>query len=81
MSVEMIPSARHPRYEISFSNEDREWVATSSEFPSLSWLAGTPEEAMKGLEKLIKAVEADLDIERREQQKVAEEYYYSLKEG
>lgn len=65
MSVEMIPSARHPQYSINFSNEDREWVATSSKFPSLSWLASTPAEALAGLDRLISEVEKDLAVETR----------------
>jgi len=72
----MIPSARHPQYSINFSNEDREWVATSSEFPSLSWLASTPSEALAGLDRLIREVQKDLAVERSEQQAIAEERYY-----
>jgi hypothetical protein len=67
MSVEMIPSARHARYSVGFSNEDREWAATSSDYPSLSWLAPTPHEALAGLESLIADIEDDLQAEYPEE--------------
>ena len=30
-------------FRVTWSAEDEEFVATCTEFPSLSWLAGTPE--------------------------------------
>lgn len=38
---------------VAWSDEDREYVATYSGFPSLSWLAHTPDEAQLGLVDLI----------------------------
>ncbi len=63
MAVETIPNAR-PQYSVRYSDEDNEWVATTPTYPSLSWLAGAPEEAVSGLQRLIDDVRKDL---RREQ--------------
>ena len=39
-------------YTIKWSEEDQEFVGLCSEFPSLSWLAKTPDKAFKGIYKL-----------------------------
>ena len=46
-------------YTVTYSEEDKEWVGLCDEFPSLSWLDGTPEYALAGIQKLV----ADLDYE------------------
>lgn len=38
---------------VNWSNEDGEYVATSDDYPSLSWLAPDAEEAYRGLAVLI----------------------------
>jgi predicted HicB family RNase H-like nuclease len=40
-------------YRVTWSEEDNEYVGLCSEFPSLSWLADTPEKALKGIRKLV----------------------------
>ncbi len=40
-------------YRVTWSEEDREHVGLCAEFPSLSWLAGTPEGALKGIRKVV----------------------------
>jgi hypothetical protein len=40
-------------YRVSWSEEDEEYIATSVEFPSLSWLAGSPEKALPGIRKVV----------------------------
>jgi len=47
-------------YRITWSEEDAEYVGLCAEFPSLSWLAQTPEGALKGVSKLVKEVVADM---------------------
>jgi len=42
------------------SAEDGEHVATVAEFPSLSWLAPTPVEALQGLADVVRDVLTDL---------------------
>jgi len=47
-------------YRITWSEDDHEYVGICAEFPSLSWLALTPEVALKGIRKLIAEVVNDL---------------------
>lgn len=46
-------------YVVRWSVEDGEYVATCPEFPSLSWLAPTRAEALKGIEDLVLEVLSD----------------------
>ena len=47
-------------YRITWSGEDGEFVGLCAEFPSLSWLAATPEAALTGIRALVGAVVEDL---------------------
>ena len=40
-------------YIVKWSEEDNQWVGICSTFPSLSWVADTPEEALKGVIVLV----------------------------
>lgn len=48
-------------YRVTWSGEDQEHVGLCVEFPSLSWLAETPEEALSGIRKSVATVVADLE--------------------
>jgi len=48
-------------YRVTWSEEDNEYVGLCAEFPSLSWLAPTPETALKGIRKVVADVVADLE--------------------
>jgi predicted HicB family RNase H-like nuclease len=50
----------HYTYRVTWSPEDGEHVGLCTEFPSLSWLAETPEGALAGIRQLVKDVVADL---------------------
>lgn len=50
----------HYTYRVTWSPEDGEHVGLCAEFPSLSWLARTPEAALKGVRSLVAEVVADL---------------------
>ena len=50
----------HYTYRVTWSDEDREYVGLCLEFPSLSWLAATPEAALKGVRKVVADAVADL---------------------
>ncbi len=50
----------HYAYRVVWSVEDAAFVATCSEFPSLSWVAKTQVKALHGLEALLREVLADL---------------------
>ena len=47
-------------YRVTWSEEDGEYVGLCAEFPSLSWLARSPEAALKGIRKLVNKVVEDL---------------------
>jgi predicted HicB family RNase H-like nuclease len=47
-------------YRITWSFEDNEYVGLCAEFPSLSWLAHTPEESLQGIRKLVADVVEDM---------------------
>lgn len=47
-------------YQVSWSEEDGEYVATVLEFPSLSWLAPERQEAENGLVRLVTDVVKDM---------------------
>lgn len=51
----------HYTYRVAWSAEDREFVATCLEFPSLSWLADTQIGALEGLEAVVRDVVADME--------------------
>lgn len=48
-------SLRNDRYtyRVTWSDDDGEYVGLCAEFPSLSWLAKTPEAALKGVRKVV----------------------------
>ena len=59
MTALMGSTARY-MFTVTWSPEDEEFVATCTEFPSLSWLDGTPALALSGLRNLVSEVVADL---------------------
>jgi len=56
---------------VTWSDEDQEHVGLCTEFPSLSWLATTPETALRGIRKVVAEVVAESEIRNLlEQQRV-----------
>ena len=53
-------SVDHYTYRVTWSPGDGEHVGLCAEFPSLSWLAATPEAALKGIRKMVAESVADL---------------------
>ena len=51
---------KHYTYRVTWSPEDGEHLALCAEFPSLSWLARTPEAALKGIQKVVAEAAADM---------------------
>jgi len=47
-------------YRVTWSDEDGEYVGLCAEFPSLSWLAGTQEEALQGIINVVAEVTTDM---------------------
>lgn len=50
----------HYTYRVTWSPEDQEYIGLCAEFASLSWLAKSPEKALKGIQKIVADVVADL---------------------
>ena len=50
----------HYTYRLTWSPDDSEHVGLCAEFPSLSWLATSPEQALAGIRSLVAEVVADL---------------------
>ncbi len=48
-------------YRVTWSEEDQEHVGLCAEFAALSWLDATPERALAGIRKLVRACVADLE--------------------
>jgi predicted HicB family RNase H-like nuclease len=48
-------------YRVTWSAEDEEYVGLCAEFPSLSWLESSPEEALAGIRQVVADVVADLE--------------------
>ncbi len=49
----MVLANDHYTYRVTWSMEDEEYVGLCAEFPGLSWLAETPEKALKGIRRLL----------------------------
>jgi predicted HicB family RNase H-like nuclease len=47
-------------YRVTWSEEDQGFVGLCAEFPSLSWLASTPEKALKGIGSVVKECIEDM---------------------
>jgi predicted HicB family RNase H-like nuclease len=51
----------HYTFRVTWSEEDQEHVALCAEFPSLSYLAATPDKALKGILETVKDVVEDME--------------------
>jgi len=47
-------------YRVTWSGEDEEFVGLCAEFPKVSWLAASPEEALKGIRSVVKDCAEDM---------------------
>ncbi|MCP4357405.1 MAG: toxin-antitoxin system HicB family antitoxin [Chloroflexi bacterium] len=48
-------------YRVTWSEEDEEYLGLCTEFPSLSWLANNPEDALQGIRQVVAEVVVDLE--------------------
>ena len=53
-------------YRILWSEEDEEFVGLCAEFPSLSWLASSPDKALKGIRAVVKDCLSDMNKNKEE---------------
>ena len=54
-------NVNHYTYRVTWSAEDSEHVGLCAEFPSLSWLAPSPEKALSGIRRVVAEVVDDLN--------------------
>ena len=54
----------HYTYRVTWSPEDGEHVGLCVEFPSLSWLANSPEKALKGIRQLVADTLMDMEKDK-----------------
>jgi predicted RNase H-like HicB family nuclease len=52
-------------YTVTWSAEDGEHVGQCAEFPSLSWLAKTPKDALEGIRRVVAESDEDMAGEGR----------------
>jgi predicted HicB family RNase H-like nuclease len=64
-------------YRVTWSPEDDEYVGLCVEFPSLSWLAKTPETALSGVRKVVAESVADMQANGEEPPAALAEKHYS----
>ncbi len=55
----VVKNDRHT-YRVTWSEEDQEYVGLCAEFPSLSWLADSPEAALQGIRDVVRDVISDM---------------------
>ena len=67
----------HYTYRVTWCAEDEEHVGLCAEFPSLSWLAGSPEEALAGIRELVAVVVADMSAQKEDIPVPLAERHYS----
>ncbi|GBE44949.1 hicB family protein [bacterium BMS3Bbin11] len=53
-------------YRVLWSEEDEEFVGLCAEFPSLSWLASSPDKALKGIRAVVKDCLSDMNKNKEE---------------
>lgn len=56
----------HYTYRVTWSPEDEEYVGLCAEFPSLSWLASTPQKALAGIQQVVSEAVADMEANGEE---------------
>ena len=70
-------SVDHYTYRVTWSPEEGEHVGLCVEFPSLSWLAAAPEEALSGIRQMVAEAVADMQASGEPIPKPLAEKHYS----
>ncbi len=70
-------SVDHYTYRVTWSPEDGEHVGLCAEFPSLSWLARTPEAALKGIRQVVAETVTDMQANGEEVPPALAEKHFS----
>ena len=57
----MIRESDKYTFRVTWSEEDEEFIGLCAEFPSLSWLAESPEASLKGIRKVVRNCIKDME--------------------
>ncbi len=69
-------NSEHYTYRVTWSPEDNEHIGLCVEFPSLSWLATSPEAALTGIRQVVREVVSDMQANQEAvPQPLAEKHY------
>ena len=60
--MKKLPKIDHYTYRVIWSEDDNQLVGLCAEFPSLSYLASTPEKAIQGILKVVADVVKDMEV-------------------
>ena len=60
----MVLKNDHYTYRVTWSEDDNEYVGLCAEFSSLSWLAETPESALKGIRNVVADIIKDMEANK-----------------
>jgi predicted HicB family RNase H-like nuclease len=60
MAIETVIRNDRYTYRVTWSDEDGEYVGLCAEFPSLSWLAGNQEAALRGIRNVVAEAISDM---------------------
>ena len=60
MATEVAVENDRYTYRVTWSDEDEEYVGLCAEFPSLSWLANSPEAALRGIRNVVAEAVSDM---------------------
>ena len=66
-------------YRVTWSSEDNEHVGLCAEFPSLSWLAPSPEKALSGIRKVVADVVEEMTASGESVPEAVSEKKYSVR--
>ena len=67
----------HYTYRVIWSAEDEDHLGLCAEFPSLSWLAPTPDEALAGIRELVASGVEDMRASGEEPPRSLEDRVYA----
>ena len=70
-------NTNHYTYRVTWSAEDSDHVGLCAEFPSLSWLARTPEKALAGIRQAVAEAVADMQTNGEQIPNALAEKHYS----
>jgi predicted HicB family RNase H-like nuclease len=60
--MKKLPENDHYTYRVIWSEEDKAHIGLCAEFPGLSWIADTPEAALRGIRRQVADIIEDMKV-------------------